>query len=103
MLARARWALWALWTALCCLRAPDGVLGSAPGQADQAATASAHAPASVLEEPDLVPGLGSLRGSQTLSHWRRRPVFQYQAIPYAEPPSGPRRFLVGAKSTPACN
>ncbi|XP_034230889.1 glutactin-like isoform X2 [Thrips palmi] len=42
---------------------------------------------------DVVPGLGSIQGTRTLSYWRRRPIYQYQGIPYAEPPSGARRFL----------
>ncbi|XP_063236892.1 carboxylesterase 4A-like [Bacillus rossius redtenbacheri] len=40
----------------------------------------------------LLPGLGAARGSSTASRWRRRPVFQFQGLPFARPPTGRLRF-----------
>nr|UYG55611.1 esterase 2 [Geocoris pallidipennis] len=39
-----------------------------------------------------VPGLGRLRGTTNTTLWTRRTLYQFMGIPYAKPPSGPRRF-----------
>lgn len=43
----------------------------------------------------VVPGLGSVRGSLSYTYRLNRTVFNFRAVPYAQSPSGPRRFQVG--------
>jgi len=44
-----------------------------------------------------IPSLGVVVGSTTQSQWKNRTIYQFRGVPYAEPPSGKRRFLVSAK------
>lgn len=84
-----------LLAALCCALCPRPALCATAAAAEPFDTRQV-----ALDEVDRIPGLGSLRGSRTQSYWKRRPVYQYQAIPYAEPTSGPKRFLPPEPAAP---
>ncbi|KAE8748642.1 Carboxyl/Cholinesterase 26 [Frankliniella occidentalis] len=84
-----------LLAALCCALCPRPALCATAAAAEPFDTRQV-----ALDEADRIPGLGSLRGSRTQSYWKRRPVYQYQAIPYAEPTSGPKRFLPPEPAAP---
>lgn len=48
-----------------------------------------------LESPHInLPSLGGLIGSIDYTAWNNHIIYQFQAIPYALPPSGHRRFKV---------
>ncbi|KAF6215479.1 hypothetical protein GE061_010233 [Apolygus lucorum] len=47
-----------------------------------------------------VPSLGQLKGSLNVSLWTKRTIYQFEGIPYAQPPSGELRFLEPVAAKP---